>query len=126
MTPLQLGMSAAAGATFVSLFYNRVRDGAKETEYETVRKEMLEKKDIEPADFDPNNVLREAQALLAPHSKAEIIAGSIRSVLDVKEAGINGAHIVTASLKTIKAALSHFKTDHAVENFLKDFKQWCV
>ena len=47
MTPLQLSMAAAAGATFVSLFYNRVRDGAKETEYEAARKEMLERKDID-------------------------------------------------------------------------------
>ncbi|TSC84130.1 MAG: transaldolase [Parcubacteria group bacterium Gr01-1014_17] len=126
MTPLQLSMAAAAGARFVSLFYNRVRDGAKDTEYEAVRKEMLEKKDIEQADFEPNNVLREARALLAPYPKAEIIAGSIRSVLDIKEAGLAGAHIVTASFKTLKAALTHFKTDHAVGNFLNDFKQWCA
>ena len=108
----------------MSLFYNRVRDGAKEAEYEAIRKEMLERKDIEPVDFNPNNVLREARVLLAPYPKSEIIAGSIRSVLDVKEAGLAGAHIVTASFKTIKAALAHFKTDHAVGNFLKDFQKW--
>lgn len=124
MTPLQLSLAAAAGARFVSLFYNRVRDGAQESMYETARKEMLAHKDIDAGDFDPNRVLREARALLAPYPKAEIIAGSIRSVVDVKEAGLAGAHIVTASLKTIKAALAHFKTDHAVEQFLTDFKQW--
>jgi len=124
MTPLQLSLAAAAGAKYVSLFYNRVRDGAKEAEYEAIRKEMLERKDIEPVDFNPNNVLREARVLLAPYPKSEIIAGSIRSVLDVKEAGLAGAHIVTASFKTIKAALAHFKTDHAVGNFLKDFQKW--
>lgn len=124
MTPLQLTLAGAAGARFVSFFYNRVRDGAEEPAYEAVRKEMLVRKDIEVGDFDPNRVLREARLLLAPYPQAEIIAGSIRSVLDVKEAGLAGAHIVTASLKTIKAALAHFKTDHAVQNFLKDFHQW--
>lgn len=126
ITPLQLALAGAAGARYVSLFYNRVRDGTQEPEYDSMRKEMLARKDIEMGDFDPNSVLREARTLLTSYPQAEIIAGSIRSVLDVKEAGLNGAHIVTVSLKTIKAALAHFKTDHAVEHFLADFKQWRV
>jgi transaldolase len=124
MTPLQLSLAAAAGARFVSLFYNRVRDGATEPEYESARAESLTRKDIEEKDFDPRNVLREARSLLSPYPETEIIAGSIRSVLDVKEAGLAGAHIVTASLKVARSAISHFKTDHAVRQFLADFKEW--
>lgn len=126
MTPLQLVLAAAAGARFVSLFYNRVRDAETEALYANERNALLEKKVVEKADFNPDQVLREASTLLAEYPDAEIIVGSIRTPLDVKRAALAGGHIVTASLPIFKAALSHFKTDHAVGNFLTDFKHWCA
>lgn len=124
MTPMQLMMSAAAGAKYVSFFYNRVRDGAQEEVYAEARSRSAEEKTLEQNDYDPNHVLRETRQLLTSYPNAEIIAGSMRTILDVKQAGLNGAHIVTASLKILKAALFHFKTDHAVEQFLTDFAKW--
>ena len=124
MTPMQLMMAAASGAKYISLFYNRARDGAKEEVYNKERKKMLEDKIIEPDDFDPNRVLRETRLLLDDYPETEIIAGSIRTPTDVKQAGLNGAHIVTASLQILKKALGHFKTDHAVKQFLDDFSAW--
>lgn len=123
-TPLQLVLAAAAGARYVSLFYNRVRDGAKEENFAVTREAMLKEKILEQNDFDPNHILWETREHLKDYPGVEIIAGSIRTPIDVKEAGINGAHIVTTSLKILKSALSHFKTDHAVEQFLKDFSSW--
>ncbi len=122
--PLQLMMAAASGAKYVSLFYNRVRDGGKEEHFAKEREAMLTEKAIDQNDFDPNHILREARELLREYPDAEIIAGSIRTPVDVKEAALNGAHIVTASLKILKSALAHFKTDFAVEQFLSDFKSW--
>ena len=123
-SPMQLMMAAASGAKYVSLFYNRLRDGAKEEAYAAERDRMFNEKVVEQNDYDPNHVLRETRELLKEYPETEIIAGSIRTVLDVKEAGLNGAHIVTVSLKALKAALAHFKTDHAVDQFLKDFSAW--
>lgn len=123
-TQMQLVMAAAGGAKYVSLFYNRVRDGLKDTTYTSERKKLLKEKVIEKADFDPNHVLRETRELLKEYPNTEIIAGSMRSSLDIKEAGLNGAHIVTASLNIIKSSLFHFKTDYAVEQFLSDFEKW--
>jgi len=120
MTALQLLLSAEAGARYVSLFYNRLRDSAKESG----KNVLITNKVVRENDFDPNVVLSEARTLLESYPEVEIIAGSIRTPLDVKEAGLAGAHIVTASLAIIKQSLAHFKTDHAVEQFLNDFKTW--
>ena len=123
-TSLQLISAAASGAKYVSLFYNRVRDGAKEEQYGKERELLLKDKLLEENDYDPDAILRETRALLSDYPETEIIAGSIRTALDIKHAGLNGAHIVTASLKIIKNSFSHFKTDYAVEQFLADFSAW--
>lgn len=124
MTPLQLTLAAASGARYVSLFYNRLRDSETEEKYANERAALLERKAVQKTDFDPDQVLRETCILLSDYPDAEIIVGSIRTPLDVKRAGLSGGHIVTASLPILKASAEHFKTDHAVEQFLADFKQW--
>lgn len=124
MTPLQLVMAAASGAKYVSIFYNRLRDSGAEEKFKDEREVMLKNKIIEASDFDPDQVIREARALLTSYPEAEIISGSIRSPLDVKRAALAGSHIVTASLKILRQALSHFKTDESVDGFLRDFASW--
>lgn len=124
MTPLQLMMSAAAGAKYVSLFYNRLRDAENEAAYKTEREALLANGIIGTDGYDPDAVLRETASLLADYPKTEIIVGSIRTPLDVKNAALSGGHIVTASLKILKSSLMHFKTDDSVDRFLKDFASW--
>lgn len=124
MTPLQAMMAAASGAKYVSLFYNRIRDGGQDEKFLSERQDMLTQKMIEEKDFDPNHVIKETRALLEDYPNAEIIVGSIRSVVDVKQAATSGAHIVTVSPKVLYSALSHFKTDEAVEQFFNDFASW--
>ncbi len=124
MTPMQGMMAAAAGARYVSIFYNRVRDGGTEPQFAAERNKMLEIGAIEQSDLDPNDVVRETRALIGDYPTAEIIVGSIRTVLDVKQAGLAGAHIVTVGPKLFAPALHHYKTDQAVETFFNDFKAW--
>ncbi len=124
MTPMQLTMAAAAGAKYVSLFYNRLRDSRTDEKFRVERDKLLADRVVEQADFDPDFVIRETRTLLADYPQAEIISGSIRTPLDVKRAGIAGSHIVTASLKILRQALSHYKTDESVEGFFKDFSAW--
>lgn len=124
MTPLQAILAAASGARYVSLFYNRLKEGGTEEQFADQRNAALGQRVLEQSDFDPDRVVAETRALLVSHPRAEIISGSIRYPLDVKRAGLAGSHIVTASLKIIRAALQHYKTDDAVDRFLKDFAQW--
>jgi len=124
MAPVQALAAAAAGARYVSLFYNRIRDGALDRHKEE-RAALLAVKTLDEADFDPDHVVGESARLLASsYPQAEIIAGSIRNVLDVKRAGLAGAHIVTLPPKLFPPILGHFKTDEAVSSFLSDIARW--
>lgn len=124
MTPLQAMMAAASGAKYVSFFYNRIRDGADDQKFIIERERLMREKIIEENDFNPDAVIGKTRNLIEEYPRAEIIAGSIRTPLDVVCAGRAGAHIVTASLKILKSALWHFKTDEAVGQFFRDFEMW--
>ena len=124
MTPMQALAAAAAGARYVSLFYNRIRDGALDCHHKE-HGVALAAKLVEEADFDPVHVVAETSRLLKmSYPTAEIIAGSIRTVLDIKQAGLAGAHIVTLPPKLFVPLLSHYKTDEAVDSFLSDISGW--
>lgn len=126
MTPMQALAAAAASARYVSLFYNRIRDGALERHNEE-RAALFATNTLEESDFVPEHVVAESVRLLAAsYPQAEIIAGSIRSVLDIKQAGLAGAHIVTLAPKLFPAILGHFKTDEAVDAFLADIARWLL
>jgi transaldolase len=124
VTPLQGLLAAAAGARYVSIFYNRVKDGGREPGFEAERRALLEGRILDAADFDANSVVRETRSLIDPDYPAEIIVGSVRSVLDIKQAGLAGAHIVTVPPKFFAPALRHYKTDQAVDQFFTDFQNW--
>ena len=99
----QAVMAALAGATYVSLFYNRIRDigvDARAVVAETAR------------------AFREGQV------GAEIIVGSIRHFQDVNEAFAAGAHIVTVPPKFFPEMTAHPQTTEAVRQFLSDFRRW--
>lgn len=124
MNAMQMALAAASGASYVSIFYNRLRDGGAEEKFAAPRADALKNKVLEASDFDPDQVIRDTRALIAPYPGVEIISGSIRTATDVKRAGLAGSHIVTTSLKIIKESLVHYKTDEAVDQFLADFKAW--
>ncbi|MEK7137537.1 MAG: transaldolase family protein [Patescibacteria group bacterium] len=124
MSVSQAVMAAAAGARFVSLFWARIRDGAAE-KYATVRKNYVAEGRLVDADFDPAAIIRETRRIFdASYPEAAIIAGSMRSVTDVVDAGKAGAHIVTVPPKFFVPMTEHFKTDEVVAQFLNDFAEW--
>jgi transaldolase len=99
----QAYMAALAGANYVSLFYNRIRD----------------------IGVDARAVVAEtARAFRAGGVDAEIIVGSIRHFQDVNEAFAAGAHIVTVPPKFFPEMTAHPKTTEAVGQFLADFRRW--
>lgn len=125
MTVTQAIMAARAGAKYVSLFYGRIRDGGVDEDFKAVREELLTKKALDMKDFDPNWVVSSTRQLLDTGAiNSEIIVGSIRSVLDIRDAALAGAHIVTIQPKFFKDMSSHYKTEQVINQFLSDFQAW--
>jgi len=125
MSVSQAIMAAAAGAKYVSLFWGRIRDGGNDTEKSELRSILKEKKVLEDDDFNPIHVVSSVRKIFDESKFAtEIIVGSIRGVVDIKQARLAGAHIVTIPPKFFPDMMSHFKTDQALEQFLQDFKEW--
>jgi transaldolase len=96
-------MASRAGANYVSLFWGRIRDTG----------------------YDASSVVREVHRTFREwDSPSEIIVGSIRHMVDVNEAIQAGADIVTVPPKFFPQMCSHPKTDEAVAQFVKDFREW--
>ncbi|KKW42369.1 MAG: putative Transaldolase [Candidatus Magasanikbacteria bacterium GW2011_GWA2_56_11] len=125
MTVGQAMMAAAAGARYVSLFWGRIRDAGREDASAEKRSLLLADQTLDQSDFDPAMVVRRVRELLEDSElAAEIIVGSIRSVVDVRDAALAGAHIVTIPPKFFPVMSNHYKTDQVVDQFLKDFSGW--
>ncbi len=125
MTVAQAVMAAAAGSRYVSLFWGRIRDGG--TKHPEQKKAYIEEGRVEEADFDPAHTVAESRTLLDMsygEDNVEIIAGSMRTVADIVNAGRAGAHIVTVPPKFFLPMTQHYKTDEVVGQFLKDFAGW--
>ena len=102
MTLNQLFLAAKAGATYVSLFFNRARD----------------------AGVDPVKVIREVTPFLDKHGGAELICGSIRKPEDVEEIVAAGAHIATITPKVIRQMVFHPKTEETIKEFDDAWKEF--
>ena len=96
-------MAAEAGADFVSLFYNRIRD----------------------VGYDAKVVVESVCSLFKQWDvPAQVIVGSIRHIYDVNEAFLAGTDIVTIPPKFFPQLSAHPKTDEAVSQFISDFQDW--
>lgn len=96
-------LAAGAGANYVSLFFNRIKDGGD----------------------DPVAVVRAvATTFRLRECRTEIIVGSIRQVSDIAVAMQAGADIVTVPPKILRQMPQHPKTDEVVQQFVGDMQQW--
>jgi len=102
-TSAQLMLGAAAGARYVSLFYNRARDSEVPVHF---------------ALQETNEFIKENNLY------CEIISGSIRKPEDITDAWSSGSHIVTAGFNVVKESSSHPGTTASIEQFTNDFKTW--
>ena len=99
----QLMLGAAAGARYVSLFYNRARD----------------------SEVNVHFALGEANEFIKENNlNCEIISGSIRKPEDITDAWTDGSHIVTAGFNVVKESSTHPGTTASIEQFANDFKNW--
>jgi len=103
MTYNQLVLAAKAGATFVSLFYNRSKEAGE----------------------DPVRIIRDYAATAKESNlKARLIVGSIRTPEDVASAFAAGAHIVTIPTKILRQMPFNQRTEETREEFDKAWQEF--
>jgi len=103
MTYNQLVLAAKAGATFVSLFYNRSKEAGE----------------------DPVKIIRDYVATAKESKlKARLIVGSIRTPDDVASAFAAGAHIVTIPTKILRQMPFNQRTEETREEFDKAWQEF--
>lgn len=125
MSVTQAMMAARAGACYVSFFWGRIRDSGVGDKFKEQRERVLSEEVFDRDDFNPAIVISRTRTLLErARLTTEIIAGSMRSILDIRNAALAGAHIVTVPPKFFKDMISHFKTDEVIDEFLVKFQNW--
>ena len=102
MTFNQLFLAAKAGATYVSLFFNRARD----------------------AGLAPVKTIHQIVPVLEKATQSRLICGSIRKPEDVEEIVSAGAHIATITPKVLQAMPFHPKTDETIKEFDDAWKEF--
>jgi transaldolase len=103
ITTNQVLLACKAGATYASVFFNRVKDSGG----------------------DPVQVISESRRLIDMGGfKTKIIAGSIRKPEDVYQAALAGAHIVTITYKVLMQMPYHWKTEETIKEFDEAWREY--
>lgn len=103
MAPMQAVLAEKAGATYVSLFFNRIKDAGE----------------------DPVLAIKQTRSILdMGGGKAKIIAGSIRQPKDVLDASAAGAHILTVPYKIMLQLPFHAKSEETIKEFDKAWQDF--
>ena len=96
MTTNQVMLATKVGATYASIFFNRVKDSGG----------------------DPVKVIQESKRIIEEGGfKTQIIVGSIRKPEDVNEAAVAGAHVITIPYKILIQMPHHWKTEETIKEF---------
>jgi transaldolase len=99
----QLMLATKAGATYVSLFFNRAKDAGE----------------------DHVKITRDITKWIDTNGyKTKLIVGSIRTPDDVAIAAVEGAHIITIPYKIMTAMSFHKKTEETIEEFDKAWQEF--
>jgi transaldolase len=99
----QAVMALDAGARYISLFWGRIRD----------------------VGYDAGQVVSDVRGVMdRAGTSSEIIVGSIRHMMDVNQAILAGAHIVTVPPPFFPKMCEHPKTTEAIDQFVTDFAKW--
>ena len=92
----QAYLASLAGATFVSIFFGRIKDMG----------------------YDPREALKATRQMIDRENlKAQIITGSIRHLMDVNEAFLAGAHIVTITPPILRKMTWNPRSESTIEEF---------
>jgi transaldolase len=100
----QVLLAAKAGATYVSLFFNRARDSG----------------------LDPVKTIQSIVPILERDTQSKLICGSIRKPGDVEEIVSAGAHIVTIPPRVLQAMPFHQNTEETIKEFDDAWKEFAL
>ena len=129
-TPEQALLAAKAGAKFVSPFAGRIDDYIRSN-----NKIKFEKTDYFPREglvkknklLDDNGVIsgidlvqQIVEIFKAQNIRSEVLAASLRSPRQMREAALVGADIATMPFSAIQQLLIHYKTQEGMKSFTKD------
>jgi len=99
----QLMLATKAGATYVSLFFNRARDAGE----------------------DPVEIIKQYVTWVEKNNfKSKLIVGSIRKPFDVEEVASAGAHIITITPNIMEQLPYHAKTEETLKEFDDAWKEF--
>jgi transaldolase len=94
-------LAAKAGADYASLFYSRIGDMG----------------------YDPTKVVADTVRIFELSKvKTKIIVGSIRHLMQVIDAGLAGAHVLTVPPEFLHLMAKNPKTDETIKEFLDAWK----
>jgi len=103
MSVNQAFLAMTAGATYASLFYNRIKDSGD----------------------DPKDVVKQAKAAIDEGGyKTKLIVGSIRSPNDIIDIVSTHAHIVTIPYKILEQMPYHERTVSTLQEFDKAWEEF--
>lgn len=103
MTVNQATLAIAAGASYASLFFNRIRDSG----------------------LDPVEVVKQSRAVIDNGGfKTKLIVGSIRTPKDVEEIISANPHVITIPYKILKEMPYHERTVSTLEEFDKAWEEF--
>jgi transaldolase len=103
MTVNQAFLAVQAGASYASLFFNRIRDSG----------------------LDPIEVVKQSRAFIDNGGfKSKLIVGSIRNPSDVEEIISANPHVITIPYKILKEMPYHERTVYTLEEFEKAWKEF--
>jgi transaldolase len=99
----QAFLAISAGASYASLFFNRIRDSGS----------------------DPVHVVKESRAIIDNGGfKTKLIVGSIRNPEDVVEIISGNPHIITIPYKILKQMPYHERTVSTLEEFDRAWEEF--
>ncbi len=94
-------LAAKSGADYASLFYSRIGDMG----------------------YNPTRVVEDTVRMFqVSNVKTKIIVGSIRHLMQVIEAGLAGAHVLTIPPQFLHLMAKNPKTDESINEFLEAWK----
>jgi len=103
MTFNQLVLATKAGATYVSLFYNRSKEAGE----------------------NPNQIIKDYVEFVKRNNyNSRLIVGSIRTPTDVQEAMVAGAHIMTIPTKILLQMPYSKRTEETITEFDKAWQDF--
>jgi len=118
MTLNQAYLAASAGASYVSLFYNRMKDWWNE------QHPPEDEEEVDSGTFYAWNTINETMSMLQSYPDTKLIVGSIRNPSDIEEILTANPDIITIPPKILNQMPFNEKTETTLGDFEKAWNEF--